>query len=341
MVGVLENSFEYIQEDSRLKAILDGIRKEIADAIYNARLNNAFDKDVNLSFGVVHINPYGSASAISFHGKEVRDTDKFIVTTALSISEKSYFDIRKYIVNNVGEFSFYPIEVDGKIELTVYKYSSYFHKKYGFELHDHSKFRALYAYKYIVFIINEGGENKVEVYNIGCLSPYPLAVNLIKYVYNNGGCNSHLFYCFGKTADELLKIGVKKKDFYNYRPRCGIELFDFYEGELKRLIFKISIVRDGNKKIKVKETCKRAISLMTDLYSGGKGQFCKDNNLGLSSFNHYLSSSSYKMEYLNGDEVTLSRLLELLGVDFDVSAEGLLNKNILHEISYDAIPDGY
>lgn len=341
MVEALDIPFEYIHEDINLRNLIDKIRGEISSAINSARLNNAFDKDVNLSFGKIHINPYGSASTISYKGRDVVDIDKFVITSALKISDNNYFDIREYITTNINEFSFYPIETGKRVELTVYKYSKYFINRYGQQLFDHEKIRVIYAYKYIVFFININGVYRIDAYNSGRFNPYNTSMMQIKYAFNSGGSNDCLYYCFLKNTNYLRQIGETKQDFIDILRKVNPDnIYDFFKGELRRAAIKISIVRDENSKIKVQESIRKSINLLVDIYPNGKVQFCKDNDINVNSLNRFLSGDSSSLMRKNGDVINKGRLLELLGVNFDLNAITLLNKNLLEQVSFNDIPDG-
>ena len=106
-----------LHEDDILSSSIQRIRKEISDAILYAKVNNAYNKDVQLSIGTIHINPYGSVSEFSFNGLEVTDIDRFIVTNALKVSSENYRDIRSDIEQNPQLFNFYPIVYKGKTYL--------------------------------------------------------------------------------------------------------------------------------------------------------------------------------------------------------------------------------
>ena len=104
---------------------------ELTGAIRVVMVCGAYDRDIHLPFGMVHINSKGSVSQISFNGADVTDMDAFIVMQVLRIGEDNYFDIRKTIKDSPEDFRFYPIKINGWLSMTVLKSSSFFEKKYG------------------------------------------------------------------------------------------------------------------------------------------------------------------------------------------------------------------
>ena len=76
-----------ISEDIKIKNKIKIIREEIANAIISSKVNKAFDIDVTLSFGVIHINPYGSITEISFNGIDVTNIDQFVIEQALKVKK--------------------------------------------------------------------------------------------------------------------------------------------------------------------------------------------------------------------------------------------------------------
>ena len=90
----------YLKETYQTASLLQDIRDELTVAVRNAILLHAYDTDIDLSFGKIHINSKGSVSQISFNGTDVTDIDAFIVRQAFHITDDHYFDIRKNIKNN-------------------------------------------------------------------------------------------------------------------------------------------------------------------------------------------------------------------------------------------------
>ena len=60
-----------LQETAQITDILQSVRSELTGAIREARIRNAYDCDIQLSFGLIHINDRGSVSQISFNGADV------------------------------------------------------------------------------------------------------------------------------------------------------------------------------------------------------------------------------------------------------------------------------
>ena len=156
-----------MSETPQASDVLQKIRAELTSAIRNALLQHAYDSDIELSFGVVHINSKGSVSQISFNGADVTDIDAFIVKQAFKINDDNYYDIRAVIKNNVDDFNFYPIQIDNKISFTVLKTSPYFVRKYYGSVHK-DYFRVEYASKYLIVY---HGTAQPDVYYIGLFSP--------------------------------------------------------------------------------------------------------------------------------------------------------------------------
>ena len=101
----------YLQESPMLSDVLGEIRNELTNAIREAMLNKAYDTDIHLSFGNIHINATGSVSQISFNGADVTDIDAFIVKQAFKITEDNYHDLRLVIKDRPDDFVFYPIQI--------------------------------------------------------------------------------------------------------------------------------------------------------------------------------------------------------------------------------------
>lgn len=54
----------YLTETPKASEILQAIRDELTDAIRTAIVQHAYDTDVQLSFGAIHINSKGSVSLL-------------------------------------------------------------------------------------------------------------------------------------------------------------------------------------------------------------------------------------------------------------------------------------
>lgn len=90
-----------MSETPKASDVLQNIRAELTSSVRNALLQHAYDNDIELSLGIVHINSKGSISQISFNGADVTDMDAFIVKQAFKINDDNYYDIRAVIKNNI------------------------------------------------------------------------------------------------------------------------------------------------------------------------------------------------------------------------------------------------
>ena len=90
-----------MSETPKASDVLQNIRAELTSSVRNALLQQAYDNDIELSLGIVHINSKGSISQISFNGADVTDMDAFIVKQAFKINDDNYYDIRAVIKNNI------------------------------------------------------------------------------------------------------------------------------------------------------------------------------------------------------------------------------------------------
>ena len=52
----------YLSEAPQASMVLQSIRSELTSAVRNALVRHAYDTDVQLSFGTIHINSKGSVS---------------------------------------------------------------------------------------------------------------------------------------------------------------------------------------------------------------------------------------------------------------------------------------
>lgn len=330
----------FLCEDESLSNLISYIRKEISDAILNAKIKNAYDKDVRLSIGTIHINPYGSVSEFSFNGLNVTDIDKFVVTNALKVSSDDYYDIRGEIENNTKLFNFYPIQYKGKTYYTVLKTSRYFESYFGHLLHDHNKIKVRYALKYVVFTVDNDNEIRNYVFLCGLFSPEAQSKKLLNDAGRTTGSHSNLFYCFAPKTNYLLRVGQIKPDFVGYEPRLGKDLFDFYNGSVEAAVFWINRTRDSNSKIKMKESKKKAYRHLIEIQYGSLSNFCNIHSIHEQFLIAFLSGVDNHPIYKNGDELTLTRLSKLLNIQTDESEDGLKDKNLLKKVFYKDIPDG-
>ena len=79
----------YLKETYQTASLLQDIRDELTVAVRNAILLHAYDTDIDLSFGKIHINSKGSVSQISFNGTDVTDIEKIIEMIFSTILSKS------------------------------------------------------------------------------------------------------------------------------------------------------------------------------------------------------------------------------------------------------------
>lgn len=249
-----------------LSNVLGEIRNELTSAIREAMLKKAYDTDLHLSFGNIHINAKGSVSQISFNGADITDIDAFIVKQAFRITEENYHDIRLIIKDRPDDFVFYPIQVGNNVSLTVLKSSPFFLRKYGKDIH-RSDFRVDYASKYM--IVRESESSEPEVYFIGLFGALSTANTLLDKAGKSIGGKSILFYCFMNIRPELfLHLGQTKSDFAAYQPEKNEHMYNFYKGSIMGGIFYVNKKTDANGKIKVKETRKACVQLIIKMQYG-------------------------------------------------------------------------
>ncbi len=330
-----------LHEDEILSKLIENIRKEISDAILSAKIKHSYNKDVTLSFGTIHINPYGSVSQFSFNGLDVSDVDKFVVTKALNVSADNFYDIRNNIENDSSLFDFYPILYKNRIYYTVLKSSKYFHNLFGTVLSNHDRVMVKYALKYLIVTI-EGNTNSVNyVFLCGLFNPESQSRKIITDAGRNVGPHSNLYYCFAPNTNYLLKTGQVKPDFIGFAPRSGKELFDFYSGSVESAVFWISRVRDSNSKIKMKESKKKAYKALIEIQYGSVSKFCNIHSINEQFLISFLSGIENKPIYKNGDLLTMTRLSELLKIEINDSEDGLKDKNLMRKVSFYDIPDDW
>ena len=333
---VLDNG--YIKQNIELANLINNVRKEISDAILSAKVNRNYDKDVTLSFGSIHINPYGSVSEISFNGIDVVDVDKFIITTALKVDSNNYFDLRDEIESNISDFDFYPIKNNGKVFLTVLKSSSYFERFFNDYLFGNKNITVKYALKYIIFEVENGKSKNSYVFLVGLFNPEITAKKILKEAGRSVSTGTELYYAFFEK--NLLKAGQCKRDFNGYQPRKGLNFFDFYKGTVESAIFYSCVVRDSNSKIKMKETKRNAFKNLIETQYGSIHDFCDTYEIDERFATSYFAGISNSIQYKNGNTLTPTRLEEMLNITIDTSEDGLKEKNLLIKIKYEDIPDG-
>lgn len=328
----------YLSETPQAVDVLQNIRAELTSAVRNALLQYAYDSDmdIELSFGVVHINSKGSVSQTSFNGVDVTDMDAFIEKQAFQINGENYYDIRIVIKNNIDDFCFYPIQIGNKVSFNVLKTSSYFVRKYCGSVHA-DYFRVEYASKYLIVY---HGAAVPDVYYIGLFSPEATANTLLEKAGKSLGGKSAVYYCYMNTRPEFfLHIGQTKRDFVAYRPESNKDAYNFYKGSIICGIFRVNKKTDNNGKIKVKETKRECLQLIVKMQYGNVDAFCDAFKIDKFLFTAYLSGTDAQIKYTNGNMVTPTRLEELLNLPFSPDAESLKDKNLLIKVDYDEIPE--
>ena len=326
----------YLSEAPQASTVIQSIRTELTSAIRTALLQHAYDTDIHLSFGMIHINSKGSVSQISFNGTDVTDMDTFVVKQAFRIEDDHYFDIRAYIKSNPDEFCYYPIQIGGKVALTVLKTSPFFERKYGSAIH-FSEFRVEYASKYLIIYRNSTA--LPDVYCIGLFGPEATANTLLEKAGKSLGGKSTIYYCFLNSRPEaFLHLGQVQSDFSAYRPDKNPGAYNFYKGSVISGIFRINKKTDDNGKIKVKETNKKCLQMIVKMQYGTVDHFCELYEIDKVLFTAYLSGTDAQIKYTNGNTVTPTRLEEILNLPFSPDAYGLKDKNLLIKVEYDEIP---
>lgn len=326
----------YLQEAPSAASVIQRIRDELTNAIHAMILKQAYDTDVQLSFGTVHINSRGSVSQISFNGTNVTDMDAFIVQQALNIGKNNYFDIRHIIKENSEKFHYYPIQIGKKIFLTVLKNSPYFEEKYGAAIYS-DKAMVQYASKFLIFYRNK--KAKPDVYYTGLFDASSTANTLLDKAGKLLGGKTSIYYCFMNSRPEMfLHLGQTKSDFAAYHPEKNAKMYNFYWGSIIAGFFKLNKKTDNNGKIKVRDTERICLKLIIKMQFGNIDKFCEMYDIDKFLMTAYLSGTKADVRYNNGNKLTPSRLEELLNLPFNVNAEELKNKNLLIEVNYDDIP---
>lgn len=326
----------YLNETQQAATILQSIRSELTIAVRTALLQQAYDTDIQLSFGQIHINSKGSISQVSFNGSDVVDMDAFIVKQAFRIGDDCYFDIRATIKSNPDDFCYYPIQIGRKVFLTVLKSSPYFKRKYGPSIHADS-FRVEYASKYLLVYRNDSVAP--DVYYVGLFTPEATANTLLTKAGKSLGGKSYIYYCFMNSRPEMfLHLGQVQQDFVAYHPERNPGIYNFYKGTVISGIFKINKKTDANGKIKVKETSKKCLQLVIKMQFDTVDRFCELYEIDKFLLTAYLSGANTEVKYTNGNTVTPSRLEELLNLPFSLNADGLKDKNLLIKVNYEDIP---
>lgn len=326
----------YLHETRHTADLITNMRNELTDAVRSALIRQAYDSDIQLSFGYIHINSKGSVSQISYNGSDITDTDEFIVKQAFHISNENYFDIRKRIKICPDEFCFYPIQIGGQISLTVTKSSPFFEHKYGIAIHNEDV-RVEYATKYLIIYRNE--KANPDVYLVGSFGPEATANILLENAGRKLGCKSSIYYCFMNSRPELfLHLGVRKSDFVAYHPEKNLDAYNFYVGSIISGIFRINKKTDVNGKVKIKETKKKCLQLVIKMQFGSIKDFCELFDIDQLFMTAYISGADTQIRYKNGNTLSPSRLEELLNLPFTPNADSLKDKCLLIPVDYNDIP---
>jgi len=326
----------YLTETTMTASNIQSIRAELTNAIRTALLKHAYDTDIELSFGSIHINSKGSVSQISFNGSDVTDLDAFIVKKAFNINDDCYYDIRKTIKSSPDDFYYYPIKIGPKVCLTVLKTSPFFEKKYGHSIHD-AEFHVEYASKYLIVYRNNC--NQPDVYLIGLFDPISTANTLLSKAGKSLGGKHQIYYCFMNTRPEMfLHIGEVQRDFVAYHPENNPKAYNFYKGNVISGIFKVNKETDNNGKIKVKETKRKCLQIIIKMQYGTVDNFCEKYEIDRFLLVAYLSGTDAPIKYLNGNTITPTRFEELLNLPFIPSEEALKDRNLFVKVNYDDIP---
>lgn len=326
----------YLSEAPFTASAINSIRSEVTNAVREALLRHAYNTDIELSFGSIHINSKGSVSQISFGGSDVTDMDAFIAKQALHISDDHYYDLRSVVKEDCEAFFFYPIQLNGKLSLTVLKSSPYFYKKYGQSIYTNSV-RVEYASKYLIIYLDD--QSEPDIFCIGLFGPSSTANTLLTKAGKTLGGKATIYYCFMNSRPELfLHLGTVKEDFEAYHPEKNQNAYNFYKGSVISGIFKINKETDTNGKIQVKRTKRKCLQLIIDIQYGSVSNFCHQFNIEQRLLMSYLSGADTQMKYINGNVLTPTRLENLVNLPFLPSADTLKDGNLLIKVKYDDIP---
>lgn len=341
MILIKDYNAEYLIEDLNIKNAIKRIKAEIAEVIINAKINKSFDKDVKLSFGVIHINPYGSISEISFNGIDVTNIDRFVVEQAIHIKRENFEDIREYVYTHASEFAFYPISDGEYIRFTILKYCDLFYKKFGKIIEDHERFKIQYTLKYLIIsVLYEQWE--IYCFEIESFDEEHLQNLLITDAIRQVGLNKKLYYCFSNKPEILLRIGQIKHDFRAFKSMGIANMCSFYKGFVSNLIIKLykKNQKDNGKPL-VNDTRRLILRFLIDATFGGLKHFCELKNIDEKSVQKYISGETNSLKYKNQDEIVPTRIDEILNLPLQIEAKNLKNSLLLEKIQYDDIPEVY
>lgn len=327
----------YIEVDHELENKIRGIREEISSAINSRRLTKDFSKDVCLSFGSIHVNPFGSVSEINFEGREVSDIDSFVVGLAMNSKRCEFVDLRERIRNNPGDFTFFPILSDGKVSLTVLKYSRYFTEMFGQDLvHDHERFFVSYTPKYMLVRVCAYGEWKDYCFLCG---PFDIQSKFKRDMFAiRQYWNQNLYFCYTRTRPEhYSSMGECKEDFIY--PPAALSFYKFYRSSLARVALHELKITNDNAKVIMKKTKAKFYQFIIELQYSSIKDFCAKHNVNYGSLKAYFAGATAEPFYCNGDKLTIARLEELLNLPFKVNNDSVKDLFLLEEVEYKDIPD--
>lgn len=327
----------FLQVDLGLEQIIQTIRDEISAAINHSRLKNDYNRDVSLSFGQIHINPYGSVSRISFDGCDVEDEDRFVVEQALHTRLYEYIDLRNDIRNHPQRFVVFPIQTGDDIYLTVLKYSSYFIEKYGDNLvSNHELFQVRYTPKYMVVRARIGAEWHTSCFLCG---PYSIEEKF-KRDMRAGRAFPHkdLFLAYVKARPEVYSsCGYCKQDLAITEKL--VPFYQFYKSTVAKAGMRELKSIDEHGKIQIRLSKARYFKYLIEIQYTNVKEFCSMHGIEYRSLLSYLNGAKPQARYENGDVLPPTRLEELLNLPYKINEQTFLNTFIMQKIEYKDIPD--
>ena len=161
--------------------------------------------------------------------------------------------------------------------------------KYGGIIYDHNLFKVRYTLKYILVTIKIGNDWENHVYCIDLYDSNHLSKLLLSDAGRTSGMNNTLYFCFANTRpEELVRVGMIKKDFKAFGSGYCSLGFNFYKGTVTSAIMRIYKVLDKNGKIMIKDSLKKFVSIISDIKYGGLENFCSSNNIDVDSLKGFL-----------------------------------------------------
>lgn len=338
MEYVLDFESPYLTPDSSIVYKINSVREEITAAINNAILNRCYDCDVCLSFGTIHINPYGSISKFSFNGVDVLENDQFIIETALRTKLIKFHDIRGIINNSPDLFNFFPILSDGKIQFTVLKTSKFFVDMFGESIiFDHSRFCVKYTPKYMIIYVCDD-HDKWQTYCFICgpfteKAKFEREMKALRQYYDK-----ELFFSFINERPEIYNsCGRNKSELLI--PKAAVNVYNFYKSTIVKAIIYKNRVTGANNEVKVKKTKADCLKLIVEMKYGSISEFCRHHNIKYQSLYMYFSGNGNDIRYQNDDCLSVSRLEELLNLPFKINEHTLTKAYLMEPVKYEDIPD--